>query len=66
MAPTAIAVVPCDFAVVPFAKFQYKFTISTYKFPLPEGNCCGPSRMKYKAPLRAFPYIVFGDWFQYL
>ena len=30
-APTAIAVVPCAFAAVPFAKFQYKLTYYTHR-----------------------------------
>ena len=44
MAPTAIALVPCAFAVVPFAKFQYKckfFLIEvpvTLAVPLQEQN----------------------------
>ena len=29
MAPTAIAVVPCSFALVPFAKFSYKFEFTS-------------------------------------
>ena len=30
MTHTAIGVVPCAFAVVPFAKFQYKLSFSSY------------------------------------
>ena len=30
MAPIVIAVVPCAFVVVPFAKFKYKFTLPSY------------------------------------
>ena len=42
MARTAIAMVHCAFAGVYFAKFQYKYTISALKRPLPEENCCAP------------------------
>ena len=36
----AYALVPCGFAAVPFAKFQYQFTFSLNKCPLSERNCC--------------------------
>lgn len=47
--PTANVVVPCAFPVVSFAKLQYKFTFFSLKCPLPEGNCCSPSRATFKA-----------------
>ena len=47
--PQQLRWVPYDFAVMPFAKFKYKFTFSSSKCPLPGENCCAPSRAKFKA-----------------
>ena len=48
-APASIALVPCDFAVVPSARFQYKFTFSSLECPFSNENCCAASRAKFKA-----------------
>ena len=40
MAPTAIAAVPCTFAVVPSARFQYK--LLPIKVPLTRGKLLVP------------------------
>ena len=50
IAPTAIGVVPCAYAVVPFAKFQYQFTFPAYKCPLKE-KLLYPFKSEFKACL---------------
>ena len=42
MAPTATAVVPCAFAVMPFTNVQYKCTLPHTEVPLARGKMLCP------------------------
>ena len=54
--PTVLAVVPCAFAVVPFAKFQYKFTFFLIEVPLTREKLLCP--IKREVLLSGFMDII--------
>ena len=58
MTPTAIVLVPCAFAVMHFAKFQYKFTFSSYKCQLIRGKLLCPVKSEVQGQLVYVPLVI--------
>ena len=59
-----IAAVPCAFALVPSARFQYKITFAPTKEPLTRGKLLQPSKSKVQCLLLLphSPLSVSADW----